>query len=269
MGPKGSAVCRLEPYASRVQSVVRQFGPLPRPSRGLGDGHGEMPELPTNPWGPWGLDPGFDPDFPRKRFLDWIHHATHGHGPGSSVTADYVMGDGNYGHPRFGTGDAIGQAFVGLGRFVRMCIIPNEFPPGIPPGGLFGPEAPIPWGRFPGYKPPSEITHPEILWPEFSSPGILGMPNPGLGDLTFDPETTFTWEDMPGVGTQTASGTTTTSGWQGIKLVPGGRGYCWRGRRRRTRSAPEDGKRETAGVTFTGLAAPREPKSLTYRRSQA
>ena len=45
----------------------------------------------------------------------------------------------------------------------RICHIPNEIQPAIPPPGLFGPDGALPWEQFPGYSPP-----PDQLFPDYN-----------------------------------------------------------------------------------------------------
>ena len=121
------------------------------------------PDEPPNPWGPGGLDPGFEhPKFPI---------------PGGGIRPVDIMGGGAYTDPSLGTGNPIGAATVGLGLMERMCNIPNEIQPAIPPGGLFGPDFPMPWGQLPGYIPPDDWTSPEPI------PGAVEIVSPYNGKL--------------------------------------------------------------------------------------
>jgi hypothetical protein len=119
------------------------------------------------------------------------------------------MGGGAYSDPSLGTGDPIGAATVGLGLMARMCNIPNEIQPAIPPGGLFGPDCPVPWGQFPGYIPPDDWTSPGPDYPSWwgtgpgpriegpkwemmGLPGVGGWWGPGGGVATAPPPPDFT-----------------------------------------------------------------------------
>ena len=88
------------------------------------------------------IDPGFDPhwkpDIP-------------------STLPDWAAG---YDNPNYGLPADSGGSFVGWGRFEVACNIPNDLQPSIPPGGLFGPEVPMPGWDDPEYKPPPDFTFP-------------------------------------------------------------------------------------------------------------
>jgi hypothetical protein len=76
---------------------------------------------------------------------------------GSSVGPGGVMDGDGYSNPAWGIGDVVGGLFVGIGRLFAACNVPNEIQPAVPPAGLFGPDAVIPWERFPGYTPPPDV----------------------------------------------------------------------------------------------------------------
>jgi len=84
----------------------------------------DMGHVPMPSWGPWDGPPDAMPS-PDP----WFN----------------MIGNDGYSHPRFGTGDPVGGAFVGLGRFIRACHIPVDIQPAIPPPGLFGPDGVLPW----------------------------------------------------------------------------------------------------------------------------
>jgi len=104
---------------------------------------------PPNPHGRLDeLDPGFHPHFPRGPF-----------GPGSSITMDAMMSAG-YNDPSFGLPSDAGGSFIGIGEMTK-CIMPLPIMPATPPGGLFGPDAFVPFWGNPGYDTPPDITFPD------------------------------------------------------------------------------------------------------------
>ncbi|MCD6218501.1 hypothetical protein J7L05_11700 [bacterium] len=120
----------------------------------------EGPFLPFCP-APEGLIPdlrdGSGWDIPKRgniiRRPDWHPRPNPGEGapdlsppeidPGFDVGGAMLMPSG-YNNPNYGLPSDGGGAFIGMGRFDAACNIPNEMQPGIPPGGLFGPDALIP-----------------------------------------------------------------------------------------------------------------------------
>jgi len=146
------------PFAPPSGTVI-PWSPQPGPPPP--DPHGRLDEL----------DPGFHPHFPRGPF-----------GPGSSITMDAMMSAG-YNDPSFGLPSDAGGSFIGVGEMTK-CIMPLPIMPATPPGGLFGPDAFVPFWGNPGYDTPANITNPGVFmplpsgaWDEINS--ILA--DPGLG----------------------------------------------------------------------------------------
>lgn len=116
------------------------------------------PFTPSGGWIPWSpnapgpgdipprrrpedLDPGFSPPFPPGWF-----------GPGTAITAGDMMSAG-YNDPNFGLPADGGGSFMGPSA-PTYCIMQEPIMPATPPGGLFGPDAYVPfWGN-----PPSNAT---------------------------------------------------------------------------------------------------------------
>ena len=69
--------------------------------------------------------------------------------------------------------DRLGAALGASRAAVDAGFVPNDMQVALPPGGIFGPDAILPWGRFPGYRPP-----PDWTFPGWTLPG--GMPGPSL-----------------------------------------------------------------------------------------
>ncbi len=102
--------------------------------------------------------------------------------PGDDHHGASMMSVG-YDDPSTGLGNSVG-AFVGIGQMTAICDIPNEIQPGVPGGGLFGPDGIVPWGTMPGYKPEKPTTNPGMPrpWIDFDPRLGGGMPsNPIAG----------------------------------------------------------------------------------------
>ena len=123
-------------------------------------------------WSPWGEDPSkwpWNPDAPAPDpdpfFTRMKEHSgikiperprkTPGDSPGPGQMA--MTG---YNQPALGLGDVPSGTFMAAGAYFTNCTIPPGMQPCVPPGGLLGPDCPIPGWANPGYTPPPNISSP-------------------------------------------------------------------------------------------------------------
>lgn len=130
---------------------------VPRPTPGQ--------DLPDD-WKPGNnhnIDPGFDPH--------WIPEIP-------STLPEWGAG---YNNPSYGLPSGGGGSFM-ESTSEGGCNIPDDMQPGIPSGGLFGSDLPMPGWDDPGYKPPSDFTFP-VNGPEIMPEPYPGETDPGLPEM--------------------------------------------------------------------------------------
>jgi hypothetical protein len=111
------------------------------------------------------------------------------------------MMSAGYNDPNYGLPSDAGGSFIGVGEMTK-CIMPLPIMPATPPGGLFGPDAFVPFWGNPGYDTPPDISNPGVYMP--LPPGVWDeinsiLADPGLGGAVGG-RPSFGWGSLSSIG---------------------------------------------------------------------